>query len=380
MLSKRAWFSLHGWLAVPVWILFTFICLSGAVAVFSHELTWLTNPEARADNPRALPRQDLGELADGVRSARPELHLNWAMRLESYMVVPMGATLANGQSATLYVNPYSGEIQSVNQGLTFKGFMRALHGWLLVPWQHGYSLGYYLVSGFSILMLGSLVSGLVIYRRFWRAFTQPRLRLGRGRRILFGDLHRLIGVWSFWFLLVVSATGSVYLIQGVMWHTGHQIHATPGPLSPTQVPATPEGEPPGPMDTAALVEKAGSVTGHFVPGWIRFPEHALDPIDIHGRGDAPVFDRGSYRVALNPYSGEITDSTTPAAMTPLQWAVRLADPLHFGTWGGLVTKVIWCLFGLGLAGLSISGFLIWRGRVRAAAGKRPRSARKEQAA
>ena len=363
MANKRTWFTLHGWFAVPVWILFTFICLSGSVAVFSHELTWLTNPDARAGNPETLPRRNLGKLADDIRNARPDIQLNWAARLEPYMAVPMGVTLGTGQSATLYVNPYSGKIQAINQGLTFKGFMRGLHGWLLMPWEDGYSIGYYLVSGFSILMLGSLVSGLMIYRRFWRAFTQPKLRIRRSSRIFFGDFHRLAGVWSFWFLLVISVTGSVYLIQGILWHNGHQVHENPEPLAEARVPTT-DGKHPGFMDTATLVARASGVTGSFVPGRIHFPEHTLDPIEIRGRGDAPVFDDGSYRVALDPYNGEILESVTPADMTPLQWVVRLTDPLHYGTWGGLATKALWSLFGLVLASLSISGFLIWRKRVK----------------
>ena len=33
------------------------------------------------------------------------------------------------------------------------GFMRSLHGWLLFPWQHSYSIGYYLVGAMSLVVL-----------------------------------------------------------------------------------------------------------------------------------------------------------------------------------------------------------------------------------
>lgn len=36
-----------------------------------------------------------------------------------------------------------------------------------------------------------------------------------------------------------------------------------------------------------------------------------------------------------------------------------ADPLHFGTWGGLATKLLWFVFGLALTGVSVSGVAIY---------------------
>jgi uncharacterized iron-regulated membrane protein len=37
-------------------------------------------------------------------------------------------------------------------------------------------------------------------------------------------------------------------------------------------------------------------------------------------------------------------------------------PLHFGTFGGLPVKILWCLLGLTPGTLAMSGFLIWRAR------------------
>ena len=41
----------------------------------------------------------------------------------------------------------------------------------------------------------------------------------------------------------------------------------------------------------------------------------------------------------------------------------MADPLHFGTFGGYWTKVTWFVFGVGLTALSLSGVVIYGLRI-----------------
>ncbi|MBP8111925.1 MAG: PepSY domain-containing protein, partial [Agitococcus sp.] len=39
--------------------------------------------------------------------------------------------------------------------------------------------------------------------------------------------------------------------------------------------------------------------------------------------------------------------------------MHIADPLHYGTLGGIWTKIIWFIFGVILSGMSITGFMMW---------------------
>jgi uncharacterized iron-regulated membrane protein len=42
--------------------------------------------------------------------------------------------------------------------------------------------------------------------------------------------------------------------------------------------------------------------------------------------------------------------------------VHTADPLHFGNFGGLATKLVWVVFGLLLTGLCVTGVVIFTKR------------------
>lgn len=369
--NRRLWFLVHGWASLPVWALFCFICLTGTIAVVSHEITWLANPDARAHNPDNLPRLPVSALTDAVQARLPDADIDHVMVFEPYMVTVVSAATPDSPKVLAYVNPYTAEVQSLNQGLTFVGFMRALHGWLLFPWQQGYSWGYYLVGLMSLVTLTALVTGLVVYKNFWRAFTRPRLRVNKGSRILLGDLHRLAGAWSMWFLLIIGVTGFWYLTQAILWDNDVEIAPHPPALALEQIPAA--GSAPVRIDLAAALSSARQAIPELRTAWVSFPEHSRDNYLIAGAGDNPFFDQYAWRAYINPWTGEVSSTSTPDNMGILQTFSHLADPLHYGTLGGLWTKLLWFLFGLVLSGMSITGFLIWGKRTLKGVKKRSES-------
>jgi uncharacterized iron-regulated membrane protein len=103
------------------------------------------------------------------------------------------------------------------------------------------------------------------------------------------------------------------------------------------------------------------------------PEHPRDYYRISGYGDSIWFDQYSYTAWINPWSGEVADSRVPAQMGTLETVMSVADPLHYGTLGGLWTKAIWFVFGLLVSGMSITGFMIWGSRtIRGVVGREAR--------
>jgi len=360
--SNRFWFKLHGWFSLPVWIIFCFVCLTGTISVISHELTWLTNPDARATNPQNLTEKPMSELVDIVQQAHPTANITTVMSFESYLVNAVIFSDSDVPFAIAYVNQYTGQIQAINLGMTFTNFMRSLHGWLLFPWHSNYSVGYYIVCFMAIVMLGALVSGLVIYKKFWRAFTQPKLRINQGKKTLLADLHRLAGVWSMWFLMLMSITGLWYLAQAIMWHNHIEIEEHPPLVEVSQLITTTNGAPIRPYTLANALHLAEQTFADFKSTYIMLPEHNRDTYKVYGQGDHIFYDQYAYGVTVNPWSGNIESERSPAAMTTLQTLSHIANPLHYGTIGGLWTKVIWFIFGVFLTGMSITGFLMWGSR------------------
>jgi uncharacterized iron-regulated membrane protein len=366
-ISQKIWFKLHGWCSLPVWLIFTAVCLTGTIAVLSHELTWLFNENARALNPQNLQAKPISELVAAVQQVEPTAAVTSIMVMEPYLVTAVMFSTETLPAAIAYVNPYTGVVQEINPGLNFISFMRSLHGWLLFPWQHSYSVGYYLVSAMSLLMLGAVITGLVIYKRFWQSFTAPKLRLHQGKKTVLADLHRLAGVWSLWFLLLMSLTGLWYLVQAMLWHNEVEFSYEVEPLSSIYVPAAAADidtlqKVPAMIPLGLALEGAQQFLPELKPAFVAIPEHTRDYYRISGYGDSIWFDQYSYTVWINPWTGEVADSRVPAQMGTLETVMSVADPLHYGTLGGLWTKAIWFVFGLMVSGMAITGFMIWGSR------------------
>ena len=166
-----------------------------------------------------------------IKRAEPQVIVESLSRPdESHFALSADLSYPDGRSLEVYVNPYTGVIQGISPSFNFQQFTRALHGWWLVPFTNGYSWGWYLVSLLGLPLLASLVTGLVVYKRFWKGFFRPTLRIRHGARIFWGDFHRLSGIWSIWFIAVISITGTWFLIQAILGD--NQITISSEPIVP----------------------------------------------------------------------------------------------------------------------------------------------------
>ncbi|TEN15407.1 PepSY-associated TM helix domain-containing protein [Pseudomonas aeruginosa] len=375
---SRLWFLVHSWLALPIWFFVLIVCVTGTLAVVSQEIVWLANPEIRASKPSdSAEPLSYSQVLASINQARPELKVESIERPdESHFALTVDVSHPDGSSAALYVNPYTGAIQGKSPHFDFRQFTRALHGWWLMPFDNGYSWGWYLVSLLGLPMLASLVTGLVVYKRFWKGFFRPRLRISQGARIFWGDFHRLSGIWSIWFITVISITGTWFLIQAIL-ADNHITLSSEGPppvIARSEVPLSPSGQPAVQIDLDEAVRIATRDISGLEASGLFLPGNAYSPLYVYGRGWYPLMYQSA---AINPYNGRIESSRLLGDRTPLEFVTESMRPLHTGDFGGIWVKLIWFVFGLLLSMMVLSGLLIWSKRTAQATaalvkrGKRP---------
>lgn len=359
----RLWLLIHGWLALPLWAYLFMICVTGTIATISHELVWLANPDVRASRPAgAETRLGADAMVAAVLEQRPEARVSSVVwPVERHFAPTVTLSDGTGLESTVYVNPYDGHIQGTAATVGFRYFIRALHGWLFLPWTGGYSWGWYAVSFMGIPMIGSLITGILVYKKFWRGYLNPRLRIGKGARTFWGDYHRLAGIWSIPFVAIIGVTGTWFFLEGILSDNGVTV-STAGIPTVLERQVLPEVEhradlPPVSLD--GLIAAAREAHPGLRVDSIWLPSNAFAPAEIYGRGAIPLFYESA---AVNPYDGQVVKLRRVSDQSALELVTTSMYPLHFGDFFGIGLKVVYFTFGVLLSSMVLSGMLIWTRR------------------
>jgi uncharacterized iron-regulated membrane protein len=351
----------HGWLALPIWAFLFFVCLTGSIATVSQEIVWLASPAVRAHAP-AVDAALLGydEILAAVERQEPGARVRSISRpVKSIFALSVRVTRQDGSSGTLFVNPYTGAVQG-ERGFEFSFFIRSLHGWLLMPFDDNFPIGWYAVSALSIPLLGSLVTGIVVYKRFWRVYLRPGLRTNKGARVLWGDLHRLAGAWSIPFIAIMAVTASWFLIQAIADnHVTISTEGVPPVVARADVPVVGKGAPAPQITLEQAAQAVRAQLPDLEPSFVELPNSAYSHISVGGRGNYPLLFE---TVDVNPYNGKVERARRVTDHSALELVTGSMRPLHTGDFAGVWLKLIYLAFGLTLATLVFSGMMVWTKR------------------
>ena len=159
---RKFFHQIHLWLSIPLGILISVICLTGAILVFEKEITEIMYPETQVTQVEG----------EQVRKQRPE----------------------------------------------FFRQVRALHRWLLdAPAKKGESsVGKTVVGITTVVMIVILISGIVIWFPRNSRTLKNRLQISctKGWHRFWYDCHVALGFYSTLFLLIMALTGLTWSFSG----------------------------------------------------------------------------------------------------------------------------------------------------------------------
>lgn len=177
---RRIFAKIHLWLSIPLGILVSVICLTGAALVFEQEITRALDPQLyRVSPPVGVQPLPPSQLAERIREQMPDSLKLSALQLPGDPLETCMASFKGAGRRMLSVNPYTGDVNGWTKSPAFFQTMRKLHRWLMdAPAAKGQkSVGKMVVGVTTLLLVVILVSGLVIWIPRTRKALKHRLKV-----------------------------------------------------------------------------------------------------------------------------------------------------------------------------------------------------------
>ena len=361
---------LHRYIGLATALFLVLLGLTGSVLAWREPVSaWLAPElhEAPARGPVLTPEQ----LAQRAAVADPRaVIVFFPLNLKAGEGVPVrvGSRESLGYD-TLWLDPVSGnELGRSDSGAvwpttrTLVDWLYHLHRQLAIPGRWGvWVLGIVSLLWFIDCFIGAYLTlprGHAVFRRWWPAWKVRSTRVNY-------DLHRAGGLWP-WLLLAVMA------LSGVYFNLNEELFM-PALRTVAAVSAEPFDSPPAPDPTPAAVTLSQAATialneAHSL-AWPAVAEGIYH--DVARRFWFVYFEKsesqwataGSYGVFVDDRSGAVTYVRTPKG-TAADVFVNWLSALHMGNVFGTPYKVVLCLLGLVVAGLSATGVIIWWRKLR----------------
>lgn len=380
---RKRLYLLHRWTGLLAASLGLLVFFTGAVATFSEELDAWASRGRRYAAALDVPDFDLDAAYRVAVADVPERYLHQVDIFQSLHrpvlfffhehIEQRGEIEAFGVAteidpATLgVVRRRTGgrrDAMKPDAAHAFAAFFVALHIHLLMPETLGLvATG---IAGFALLIL--VATGTLVHRPSWaKMSSKPRTRRGR---LIAGDLHTLMGTWTLPYTVVLALTGSFFSFAGVV-------------LIPVVAMVAFDG------DQEALVRtligrvevydsrEAASLSPILHDARIRSPNAQLGGIalDRWGQPEATAtvrmverspFGHATHNYVYDGHTGAFIQQKPELGTQPSlgNRLVQLMAELHFGTLAGIVTKLLWGVFGVATCLLAVSGLLVYVARQR----------------
>lgn len=366
MKGRRRWFALHSWTGLNLSLLMSFVLITGTLATVSKELDWLANPASRVYRIASHTEPDWARLYENASLAFPDATIvSLAAPTDPWLAAEAIALDCTGERFRIFLDPASSAVQGTGRWHNWQRFFRQTHRHLMLPIKVGVTI----VGLLCVPLFVSFVTGTVVYRKWWKGFasyparqpaTTPKgaAAIKRSRRF-WGDMHRLLGVWSLWFILLMALTGAWYLVeQWGLQHTYPPLRNAASQQAPETAIRAPENAVRGPA-LAEIMATAADLYPELRVSSVFLPAEGSGAVRLQGTSGAILVRQRANQMAFDAASGEHLETRRAGELGLHGRISEAADPLHFGTFANAASRFIWFVFGLIMSALALSGVYLY---------------------
>lgn len=354
--QKRWYGKWHTWAGPGTGLILIIVSLTGTLLVFEEELdVWFYPKLFTFEQQEELISFEVA--TERAKAQYPAVEFRGIFKAEhknqAYILYEK-----DEPNRQFIVNPYTGEVMGARVYVeSVMGFIRHLHRTLFIP-----PFGKYLVGISAFICTILIITGLRLWiPRKWRKL-KARLSIrvsGTPKRLNF-DLHNTVGFYFSPFIALISITGVMITFSQFMvlfmfllnfesptslkeiFSQKSVYQADKEPLSLTQV-----------VLASETAFPRAKVTG------IAFPQDSAGVYNVNLLEPTTAETGNRYIVFMDQYSSKVISSSEDEQFKLGKAYINWITPIHYGTFGGMPTRILALLASLVTTSLFVTGFIIW---------------------
>ena len=350
-------FSFHRYIGLGVGLILVIVGLTGSLLVFNREIN-VALVQQKFD--RVIPQQQtisLDAIADSITRSyvnqsdyqihQFDLHFDpniYLVRLEN----------SEDKQLEVFVNAYTGKVLGDRpRDKAFFDRVYKLHYALLAG-----DIGIIIVGIAALLLFLLTITGLLLWSGWRKLIAGFKIKWnGRTKRKNY-DIHKVVGIIALVFLAMIS-------VSGFAWNFYEQaepaIYSLTFSAKPPEVKSTPIGK--ETLAISEVIKQANATIPEAKAIFISIPTQPDEVFTVYMKqpGDAQYF---ANNVQIDRYSGKVLHFLNSKTVSLGDRILNAFAPMHYGTFGGLPTRILYVFVGLSPTILFITGLTMYRLRRR----------------
>jgi uncharacterized iron-regulated membrane protein len=351
---KRPIAIAHQIIGIIVGVFIAVIGLTGSILVFDKEVNpilHLHTHQVVAQGQKISFQQVAAIIHQQYPEEKLELIVIPQTVNEPYHVLVKSLSKAK---TDVYINSYTGDLLGTyTRENAMMRIVNQLHTHLLAG-----KFGAVVVGLCGVLLLILSITGLMLWNG-WKKFSVGfKIRWQAKSRILQYDMHKVVGILTALFLVVIAASGSMMVfdkpIKNLAYSMTGQTKIAP-PISTVSA-----NNQQFTLDDFLQTAKNSLPAGQ--PTILHTPKDEDAAVKIRFRLPHEITPEGKSFVFINQYTGDVIGIESFFETPFIEQLKAWMNTLHKGNFGGLLTMGLYIVIGMSLSALSITGFVIWWGK------------------
>lgn len=351
-------FQLHRWIGLAIGLLLVLVGITGSLLVFRKEWDdWLVRLQFGTVTLQTQPLPT-EKLVDAVKAA----YISYQGAIPSYISIPPDAStpytigLQMGEkSLDVFVNQFTAEVLGDRQWETsLVGLLFDLHIRLFAG-----ETGLIIVGIAAMLLVILSMTGLVLWTGWKKLIVGFKIKFNAHPKRKNFDIHKVTGIVTVFFLILIAFTGFCWNFADKTEPVIYNLTFSPKPLETASHPIT--GKSPLPLNV--LLQKVDVALPGTNTVFIGLPSDPKDSFwSIQAFPKEPVDAERQTRIYLDQYSGKVLYIKNALQPSLGDRILNWFHPLHYGTFWGLPSRILYVLVGLAPLILLITGLNMYRYR------------------